>query len=104
MCDLAVRERVADVGGDGADDREREPVGVSVADAGGNGHVARRAGHEDRRDQRQRCRDEHQHHDVMRLVLAVVGEQNAERAAPNPLLLPLGHGCAREDSNLRPAD
>ena len=80
--DLAVRERVADVRGHGTGHREREPVPVRVPEPRGDGHVARRARDEDRRDQRERGRDDHDHHDVVRLVLAVVGEQHLEGAAP----------------------
>ena len=80
--DLAVGERVADVGGHGTGHRERDPVPVRVPQTGGDGHVARRARDEDRRDQRERGRDHHDHHDVVRLVLAVMGEQHLEGAAP----------------------
>ena len=79
--DLAIRERVTDVRGDRARDGEREPVRVRVPETRGDGHVARRPRDEDRRDERQRRRDDHQHHDVVRLVLAVVREQHAERTA-----------------------
>ena len=67
---------------------------VRVPDVRGDGNVARRAGHEDRRDQRERGRDDHQHHDVMRLVLAVVSQQHLE--GPASAKAPGGrsrHGC-----------
>ena len=80
--DLAVRERVADVRSDRAGDGEREPVRVHVAEPRGDGHVARRARDEDRGDEREARCDDHQHHDLMRLVVAVVREQHLEGAAP----------------------
>jgi hypothetical protein len=43
-----------------------------VPDVRGDRDVARRAGDEDRRDERERGGDDHQHHDVMRLLLAVM--------------------------------
>ena len=79
--DLAVRERVADVRGDRAGHRERDPVPVRVPETRGDRHVPRRPGDEDRRDERERGGEDHEHHDVVRLVLAVVGEQHLEGAA-----------------------
>src|SRR5207237_376219 len=76
--DLPVREGVADVGGDGARDREREPVRVRVPETGGDGHVTSRPGDEDRCDERQRGGDDHQHHDVVCLVVAVVCQHQAQ--------------------------
>ena len=90
--DLPVREGVADVGGDGARDREREPVRVRVPETGGDGHVTSRPGDEDRCDERQRGGDDHQHHDVVCLVVAVVCEHHAEGAAtPIALSCPARH-------------
>ena len=82
VSDLAVRERVADVRGDRARHGERDPVPVRVPEMRRDGAVPRRAGDEDRGDQRDRGGEDHEHDDVVRLLLAVVGEQHLERSAP----------------------
>ncbi len=80
--DLAVRERVADLRGHGPRDCERDPVPVGMPEVRGDRHVPRGSRDEDRRDERERGREDHEHHHVVRLVLPVVGEQHLEGAAP----------------------